>query len=115
MTNEPAVAAALSARGFKILDPMRLQAAELVQACANAQIVVGIEGSHLAHGIVAMRRGGTLVALQPPARFSSIWKGICEGRDLRYAFAVGHPQGQDFSIDIDALNRLLDRVLPLSA
>jgi capsular polysaccharide biosynthesis protein len=112
MTNEPAVAKALQARGFTILDPAQLRAAELVEACLDTDVVVGVEGSQLAHGIAAMRRGGTVITLQPPARFSSIWNGICEGAGLRYGFVVGHAQGSVFSIDIDGLNRLIDRVRP---
>jgi hypothetical protein len=114
MTNEPEVATALSKRGFIVLDPQRLTAAEMVAQSAGADIVVGVEGSQLAHGIVGMRRGGTLLTMQPPARFSSIWKSICEGRDMRYGFVVGHAQGSDFSVNIDALNRLIDRVPPVT-
>jgi hypothetical protein len=112
LTNEPAIADALRASGFAILDPMREPAAALVAACANAEVLVGVEGSQLAHGILAMRRGGTVITLQPPSRFSSIWNSICDGVDVHYGFVVGRLEGAgtDFRICIDGLRRLIDRV-----
>jgi hypothetical protein len=39
-----------------------------------------------------------------------VQKGRCDCEGIRYAFQVGHAVGADFTIDVDALHRLLDRL-----
>ncbi len=110
LLNEPQVAIALASRGFTALDPTALTATEIAQACLDAECVVGVEGSQLKHGLSFMSRQGTLVVLQPPNRFCLVQKGRCDCEGIRYALQVGHEVGADFTIDIDALHRLLDRL-----
>ncbi len=110
LTNELSVAEALRPRGFAILDPMQLTARELAQACLDADFVVGVEGSQQAHGALLMSPRGCLIELQPPTRFNVLYKAMCDCIGMRYALVVGHPDGADFSIDISALHRLLDRL-----
>lgn len=110
LLNESEIAIALAARGFSVLDPYGLTAAQIVQFCMDAECVVGVEGSHLTHGLGVMSLGGTLVTLQPPNRFCNLQKGRCDCEGIRYAFQVGHAVGADFTIDMDALHRLLDRL-----
>lgn len=110
LLNEAEVAVALASRGFTALDPTGLTATEIAQVCLDAKCVVGVEGSQLKHGLSFMSRQGTLVVLQPPNRFCTVQKGRCDCEGIRYAFQVGHEVGADFTIDIDALHRLLDRL-----
>jgi hypothetical protein len=110
LINEPEVAAALADRGFAVLDPYGLTATEIIEFCIDAECVVGVEGSQLVHGLCVMRPGGTLVSLQPPRRFCTVLKGCCDVRNICYAFQVGVESETDFTIDIDAIHRLLDRV-----
>ncbi|HEU4459238.1 MAG TPA: glycosyltransferase family 61 protein [Methylibium sp.] len=115
LLNEEAVADALVARGFRIARPGQQTTAELIEACAGARVVVSVEGSQNAHGLLNMADGGTMIALQPPNRFGNVYKDRCDCLGLRYGFAVGHAaEGGGFTIDIDALQRLLDRAATLA-
>jgi len=112
LVNEMAVAELLRARDFDVLAPEQMTAAELAQACLDAPVVIGVEGSQLTHGISVMSHDGVLVELQPPSRFNVLFRGRCECEGIRYACQVGHPEGtgSDFTIDLAALERLLDRI-----
>lgn len=111
LINELEVADALRGRGFRIADTGRHSAEELVELGRGARVVVGVEGSQNAHGLLAVADGGTMIALQPPNRFNNVYKDRCDCLGLRYGFSVGHagPDG-GFTIDIGALHRLLDRI-----
>lgn len=95
-------------RGMRILDPLRSDAATLVAACAGARVVVGVEGSGLIHGILGLRRGGAVLALQPPRRFVGLYKHLTDRDDQRFAFVVGRPVGEDFVVDPEEVERTLD-------
>lgn len=112
LLNEAEVAGALRARGYAILEPEALSARELARACLDTPIVIGVEGSQLVHGISLMSPSGTLIELQPPARFNVLFRGRCACEGIRYACQVGHARGRgtDFTIDLPALERLLDRI-----
>ncbi|PPE65562.1 glycosyltransferase family 61 protein [Caldimonas caldifontis] len=110
LTNEDQVAAALRARGFRSLCPEEHSVSEILAACRGARVAVGVEGSHLAHAIYTLAPGGSLVVLQPPQRFNNVFKDICDAAELSYAMTVGHPDGDGFRVNIDALLRLVDRM-----
>ncbi|MBT8421629.1 MAG: glycosyltransferase family 61 protein, partial [Gammaproteobacteria bacterium] len=71
LENEPELEALLSARGFDIIDPERLSVAEICSRINGAPLVVGVEGSQLAHGVLNLRAGGSLLCIQPAARFNA--------------------------------------------
>ena len=52
------VRAGCGRRGFRIIDPSKTDVRTIAAACAGARAVVGIEGSHLAHGARQLRAGG---------------------------------------------------------
>ena len=111
LANEDEVAEVVRGRGFQILDPLRASVAQLLEACIDAEIVLGVEGSQLANGILWIAEGGALVTLQPPNRFDLILKGHCDCLGVSYAFVVGTAaNATDFSIDTSTLERLLDRL-----
>jgi hypothetical protein len=95
-------------RGFRILDPAKSDVPTIVATCAGARTVVGIEGSHLIHGVNVLQPGGSLLVLQPPNRFLCFFKYLTD-RDCQYfGFVVGTPEGDGFSIDPDEVERTLD-------
>lgn len=111
MANELEVAEYLrDKRGFKILDVTRHTASEMLAACAGARVLAGIEGSHLVNGLVVLNPGATLLALQPPDRFSGVLKLTADMEDIHYAFVVGMPGEQGFTIDPQEIERTLDLV-----
>ena len=117
LVNEGVLAESLQRRGIDVLDPSLLSAAELVRRCAGAKVVVGVEGSQLTHGIVQLDDGASLLVIQPPQRFNNPIKATCDALCVRYGFVVGRIDSDsearegDFSVDVDAVNRLLDRMI----
>jgi hypothetical protein len=95
-------------RGFRIVDPGTMDVAAIVEACAGAEAVVGVEGSGLMHGINLLGPGGRVLTLQPPTRFVSIYKHMTDRDGQLFGFVVGTPAGDDFSIDPDEVERTLD-------
>ena len=95
-------------RGFTVVDPAKTDVPAIVQACAGAQIVAGVEGSGLIHGILTLEQGGGLLVLQPPQRFSAIYKDLTDRDRQQFGFVVGHPRGADFWVDPEEVERTLD-------
>jgi hypothetical protein len=95
-------------RGFRIIDPAKSDVPTIVAACAGARTVVGIEGSHLIHGVNVLQLGGSLLVLQPPNRFLCFFKYLTDRDHQNFGFVVGTPEGDGFSVDPDEVERTLD-------
>lgn len=95
-------------RGFRILDPLKCDLATIVQTCAGARVVVGVEGSQLIHGINVLSPGASVLTLQPPDRFVCFYKYLTDRDQQHFGFVVGIPNGIGFRIDLDELERTLD-------
>jgi len=95
-------------RGFRILDPLKTDVPTIVAACAGAQVVTGVEGSQLVHGVNVLQPGGSLLTLQPPNRFVSYYKFLTDRDRQNFGFVVGTPEGDGFKIDIQEVERTLD-------
>jgi capsular polysaccharide biosynthesis protein len=95
-------------RGFTIVDPVKADVPAIVRACAGAAIVAGVEGSGLIHGILTLKAGGGLLVLQPPTRFSAIYKDLTDRDGQQFGFVVGHPRGGDFWVNPEEVERTLD-------
>jgi hypothetical protein len=95
-------------RGFRILDPETTDVPTIVATCAGAKTVVGVEGSGLIHGILLLPPGGSLLTLQPPSRFVTLYKHLTDRDHQHFGFVVGTPRGNDFHIDPDEVERTLD-------
>ena len=109
LRNEMEVAERLRDRwGFRILDPATCDVPTIVAACAGAKTVVGIEGSHLIHGVNVLPPGGSLLVLQPPNRFLCFFKYLTDRDHQNFGFVVGIAQGDGFRIDPDEVERTLD-------
>jgi hypothetical protein len=99
-------------RGLRIVDPVEVDVPTLVSLCAGARVVVGVEGSALAHAVYMLAPGGALVALQPPDRFCTVFKHVVERDARHFGFVVGQPRGEGFFVDPDELERTLDLLPP---
>ncbi|MGE8177005.1 glycosyltransferase 61 family protein [Pseudomonas fluorescens] len=95
-------------RGFRIIDPSKTDVPTIVATCAGAKTVVGVEGSHLVHGVNVLQPGGSLLALQPPNRFICYYKYLTDRDHQNFGFVVGTPEGDGFTIDPDEVERTLD-------
>lgn len=108
LENEAEVAEAVAARGFRVLDSTRASAREMMEACREAPIILGVEGSQLSNGLLWMSRRGAALVLQPPQRFVSVLKDYCDTMGIGYAFVVGHATADGgFRIDLAALLRMI--------
>ena len=136
LVNEAEVRARLEGQGFTTIDVSSCTAHELIAACSGAQVVVSVEGSHLAPLLYLMADLSTMIILNPPhqvqttvatvALFCTISSGlfICEPcGDSRTDF-VADPEELlrfvDASVDFSTRNqsetrRFVDRTLELAA
>lgn len=109
LVNEQDVAARLaSERGFRVIDPMTSTVREIVEACAGARVVAGVEGSHLVHGLMVMPPDATLLVIQPPTRAVSVLKLATDRQGQTFAFVVGEGGEDEFTVSFDDLSRTLD-------
>jgi len=95
-------------RGFRILDPSKVDVPTIVATCAGAQTIVGVEGSGLMHGILALQQGCSLLTLQPPDRFVRVYKDLTDRDQQNFGFVVGQTVRKGFRIDPDEVERTLD-------
>lgn len=110
LVNEDEIAEIARRRGFLVAYPEQASAAELLDACFEAPIVLGVEGSQLTNGAMWMAERGVVVTLQPPQRFTSVVKNWCDLLGARYAFMIGDAREDDsFHVDGNTLERLLDK------
>lgn len=110
MANEAELEAVLQRHGFTVIDPMQLSAADVARLSLGAQVVVSIEGSQISHAQYTMADDATLIVLQPPDRFCMQYKEFTDALGMRCGFLVCEPGEAGFTVDTDALLRLLERV-----
>lgn len=109
LVDELSLAERLAAeRGFRVLDPVKASLDEIVQACAGAKVVMGVEGSHLVHGLMLMPADATLFVIQPPDRTLSVLKASTDRQGQTFAFVVGSGSTENFRVDFDEVARTLD-------
>lgn len=98
--------------GFDILDQENLSALEISRRVKGAKFVVGIEGSHMGHGIFGIAEGGTILILQPPYRFGNVYKDYtdCLGH-IHYAFLIGEETAGGFRIHLNELAKTLEKIV----
>jgi hypothetical protein len=108
LTNQTEIEERLTRRGFHVLDPTVETVEKVMDLCAGAPCVVSVEGSQLAHGLLNVAAGGSLLALQPPNRFNNVYKDRADCLGLRYGFVVGRGNEAGFHVDVDEIERTLD-------
>lgn len=109
LRNEAALAEALSHRyGIRALSAEEMSVDELVTACAGARLVIGVEGSHMTHGIASMPDGGTVLALMPPDRVTAALKMMTDRLGLRFAFVIGSGTVGGFEVALSEVEATLD-------
>lgn len=109
LTNEMELATQMAkTRGLKVIDPLTMNASEIIAACAGAETVMGVEGSQLLHGLIVLAPGGRYLTLQPPDRFISNLKTLTDRDGQYFGYVVGHQRGEHFWIDPDDVERTMD-------
>lgn len=110
LRNEPEIEQALTRLGFDIVEPAGMSVEDIVRRTLDAKIVVSVEGSHKSHMVLSMAERGALVVLQPPDRFSMVYKECADCMDIRFGFVVGNKAPDGFTVETADLLRLLDRI-----
>lgn len=108
LVNEEALADHLSARGFDIIDPGALDAAEIVARTLDARMVVSVEGSHLSHALYTLADGGAWLVIQPPDRFALPYKEFADCLGMSFGFVVASPEAGGFAVDLAEIDRMMD-------
>ncbi|GLK42582.1 MULTISPECIES: glycosyltransferase 61 family protein [Novosphingobium] len=111
LDNERQVAEHLATRhGFRVLDPSGASLEEILDSCAGAEVVAGVEGSHLVHGLVMMPAKARVLVIQPPARAVVALKLLTDRQGQDYSMVVATGGDDVFHADIDEIDRTLDLV-----
>lgn len=82
---------------------------ELYEAIYDADIIVGVEGSQLAHGIIAGKKRAILICIQPSYRFYNPFKNYCADAEIQYAIFVADQSGENaiFNVNLERFKLLL--------
>lgn len=97
--------------GFRVMFPEDHTVDELMDACGATQVVAGIEGSQLNHGMAVMPPGGTLLTMQPADRVTTAMKLLTDRWQQRFALMVGAGTANSFRIPWDEVQRTLEKIL----
>lgn len=102
LENELAIADHLARRhGIRTMNPLDHSVEDLLQACAGAQLIVGVEGSQLTHALTIMPPGGSLLAICPPDRVTASLKLMTDRLAVNFAFVIGTGTVNGFSVATD--------------
>jgi capsular polysaccharide biosynthesis protein len=112
LVNETEIADFLRAQGFLIASPEHTPLPALMDMLAGSPLVVGVEGSHMTHALYGMAEGGTLCTIQPPNRFVNVVRSFTSCVGLRYATVVGELTQAGFALEVQKLQRILERINP---
>lgn len=108
LRNERELANMLAARGATIVDPMQEAPDEIVQKLSGVPLVIGVEGSALAHGLMGVANQGGMLLIQPPYRFNNLYKDYSDALQLSYGFVVAEGGHDTFELDGNRLLRAID-------
>lgn len=109
LLNERELAESLAAeRGFLVIDPLESSVDDLIEACGAAGAIVGVEGSHLVHGITVAPEGAAIVPIQPPLRVAATLKQQGDRLGHRFGLLVAEGGDSEFRLDRDDLFATLD-------
>jgi Glycosyltransferase 61 len=109
--NEDEIIDALIKRGFVILDVASDSLDHIIGTLVNANIVVSLEGSHIAHCVFASPENSGLLVLQPPDRFAAMHRGWSECLGIRFGFVVGAVGDVGYYFTVPEILRTIDLLL----
>ena len=108
LENESEIEALLVANGFTIVDP-EIDSLEQISAKLNGSpLVIGVEGSQMAHGLLHLADDGILLCIQPAARFNAVFRGFTNTVGLSWAFVVADGGPGHFRLNGDRLLATVD-------
>ena len=108
LINEFQLVEELERRGFRILEPEKMDAPSLSAALAGSKVVACVEGSVHNHATMAAPPGSALLAIQPPHRFNSVAKLVTDAVGMRFAYVVAEAAGDGFYLDSSRFMQTLE-------
>lgn len=93
--------------GFRIVDVAKQSASDIISVCVGAQVIIGIEGSHMAHGLMVLEPETSLLIIQPPNRFTAVLKLAADMAGIHYGFVVGITKDDGFYIPLEEVQRTI--------
>jgi capsular polysaccharide biosynthesis protein len=109
LTNEAQLVARFRAEGFTIVDMATSSLSEILQDLIGASLVVGVEGSHLAHALYTIKDFGQLVILAPAHRAYTTVADIAPFCRIHASMYICTPENDgSFSANIDELLAFID-------
>lgn len=116
LENETEIAEKLEAEyGFRTLYIDRHDADQIAEAVGATDLVVGVEGSQLAHGVIGMAPGGTVLTLQPADRVTTSLKLLTDCWQQHYAMVVGDGTAEGYRVEWDQIRRTMELIADLKA
>ncbi|KGJ06224.1 Protein of unknown function [Paracoccus halophilus] len=111
LDNEAEIAERLEADyGFRTVYIDRHDADQIAELVGGTRLIVGVEGSQLAHGVIGMAPGGTVLTLQPADRVTTSLKLLTDCWRQNYAMVVGDGTAGGFRVEWDQIRRTLDMI-----
>ena len=108
--NEDAIMDILSRHGASVLRMEKTPPETTIRHLLDAEVVIGVEGSHLAHAVYTLRQGGGVIALHSPARFYNAHKDWADALGMRYGFVIGDENDGGYTVNPSDLLRTIDLV-----
>lgn len=110
VVDEDRLCDALAAAGIVVLSAEG--GSDFVPQLAGARLVIGVEGSQLAHATHLVQDGGGLLVLQPPDRFYNPHIEWARLLGISYGVVVGETAGEgSFHISAPEVLEMADRIL----
>lgn len=112
LENEDEIAENLESQyGFRVIFAEDYSVDDLVRACGDTQVIAGVEGSQLNHGMAVMPPGGTLLTMQPADRTTTAMKLLTDRWQQKFALMVGVGTANGFRIEWPEVQATLDLIL----
>lgn len=116
LLNEERMASRLEQSGAVVVRQVeRMSLAELAATIGGARLVVGMDSSGLAHGVLGVQRGGGFVVISPADRHNDTFKDWCDALGVRYGVVIARRHDDGYLLAEDDLLRTIDGVLAARA
>lgn len=110
LKNQDEIVEALTGKGVTVLTPEG-NAEAFLKAALGARLIISVEGSQLTHAIYTLRKGGGILVLQPPDRFYNAHLRWARQMEMAYGTVVGLPAEGGFTVPVDEITAMVDRLL----
>ena len=94
--------------GFRIVDVTTDSVSDIISNCIGAKFIIGIEGSHLMHGLMVLKPGSNVLTLQPPDRFCGVIKLTTDMENINFGFVIGKKVKDGFIVNYEEIKKTIE-------